>query len=380
MRDLYSYFQVREYADEKDISKIANRYELYEETKKALINQRYKGEAVSENLYEDDKWIVIAILNNKAACKLGAEKWCTAVPTSDRYKQKYKIAGDPLYLVVDKENEDVKYQVSFAYLEIRDQDNEVVKNPLGSKLIELVKNSGAFEKYPKSLLHYERHLENGTKDFSGFRYNAIKQTKINKATDYEDNHYLQENTMQIQVTKARLQEMINEELKKVLKEEYRPEDNYASPPPPRTAMYKAKKKIGGAVKSAGQMVGRNLGKLGAAAALGGAMAAAPTAFDKGMDYLERDRAEQTSRMADYEGSMDVNVSDAVESLYSYPEFTDKTTLQAAVETVLSDNLAPTYENVFPEYERILGSSMKESKRNLSLEDLIIKELAKMSIT
>ena len=287
---------------------------------------------------------------------------------------------------------DTKFEAGFAidYLNRYgklDPSNIDLQKEIAQAQLAIVGKVDVSNLSPKAKIMYDTSIKTGKKAYEDYKANddkdLAKSAERGLSTTIGNTklaNYLEENTMQIQVTKARLQEMINEELKKVLKEEYRPEDNYASPPPPRTAMYKAKKKIGGAVKSAGQMVGRNLGKLGAAAALGGAMAAAPTAFDKGMDYLERDRAEQTSRMADYEGSMDVNVSDAVESLYSYPEFTDKTTLQAAVETVLADNLEATYENVFPEYERILGSSMKESKRNLSLEDLIIKELAKMSIT
>ena len=69
----------------------------------------------AELVYEDSKWEVWVPKTYAASCKLGqGSSWCTASTESDNYYRHYlDMYGGEYYIIINKDDEDEKYQLHF---------------------------------------------------------------------------------------------------------------------------------------------------------------------------------------------------------------------------------------------------------------------------
>ena len=74
-----------------------------------------------KRLYEDDKWLVVEPLTERAACYYGKNtEWCTAAKENNRFE--YYNKQGPLYINIDKVNNE-KYQFHFESSQFMDEND-----------------------------------------------------------------------------------------------------------------------------------------------------------------------------------------------------------------------------------------------------------------
>lgn len=77
-------------------------------------------------VFEDSEWEVYIPLTYAASCKLGqGTSWCTATTETNEYYEEYTEEG-PLYILINKHNEDEKYQFHFPSMQFMDKDDDEI--------------------------------------------------------------------------------------------------------------------------------------------------------------------------------------------------------------------------------------------------------------
>lgn len=89
------------------------------------IEQNIKNEE-SEKFWENDKCYVIKLLSHNAACYYGkGTRWCTASKDNATYFNDYYKNG-PLYVIIDKNDSNVKYQFHIESKQFTDVDDTLL--------------------------------------------------------------------------------------------------------------------------------------------------------------------------------------------------------------------------------------------------------------
>ena len=80
----------------------------------------------AEKVYEDFEWSVWIPKTYEASCKLGqGSSWCTATTENDHYYKYYSSQG-PLYIILNRHRDDVKYQFHFESSQFMDIDDRSI--------------------------------------------------------------------------------------------------------------------------------------------------------------------------------------------------------------------------------------------------------------
>ena len=151
---LETFFHYQQFMSEKDLNKIKDLKELSNivasarpqidaHRDKKTYNDATEG---TEVFRDDDEWRIAAIHNKGAACELGkGTYWCTAAPGLDYFKEYYE-PNDPLFYFLDKKTGE-KFQIHFGSDQWMDKNDINVDNTQAVKLINLLVNTSAAEKY-----------------------------------------------------------------------------------------------------------------------------------------------------------------------------------------------------------------------------------------
>jgi hypothetical protein len=127
-----------------DVQKINNLSDLYDvvkrfyatETKELSAILSALDESEYKKIFEGEKWIIYSPLSEKSACYLGVNtQWCTTWGSKslnpsykDRtnYYERYNSSG-PLYVIINKNNVDEKYQFHFESKQFMNRDDNQIK-------------------------------------------------------------------------------------------------------------------------------------------------------------------------------------------------------------------------------------------------------------
>jgi hypothetical protein len=153
------FFHYQRFMSEQDIMKIESFEDLWgivEDAEEAINAYQKKQDygfvqEGTEVFRDDDEWYIAAIHNKSAACELGKEtKWCTAHPGGTYFEEYYRKDSPLFYL---KGNNTKRFQVHYGNENYSPQfkvENDLeVRETLRYKLHDLIKNTDAFQKYPK---------------------------------------------------------------------------------------------------------------------------------------------------------------------------------------------------------------------------------------
>jgi len=145
--------------EKKDLNKVESLYELEKlindakpRYKKYLEDQKNKdAEKGTEKIYDGPKWTINIAHNKGAACELGkGTEWCTAAPGLD-YFAHYSKEDDPLFIFINKENPNEKYQFHYGSGQFMDKDDvSIHREPIYQELDSLLRTvPGIQKRYPK---------------------------------------------------------------------------------------------------------------------------------------------------------------------------------------------------------------------------------------
>src|SRR5574344_1213888 len=129
-------------------------------THSAMVD-KYRHIPDTEIPYEDDFWLVVTPFNEAASCQVGGgTKWCTAARESENRFWHY-AAYTPLFVIINKSKNGVKYQYNTWSKEFKDVQNDDFNMDsvgLSPKLLEWIKN-GADEYKEKYLQEIKPYKE-----------------------------------------------------------------------------------------------------------------------------------------------------------------------------------------------------------------------------
>ena len=112
------------YLDDDDNYKSLSHRQEVRQRQNARKNADIENEA--EKVYEDSKWEVWVPKTYAASCKLGkGSSWCTATTESDYYYRYYSSQGN-LYINLNKQDENDKYQFHFESSQFMDIDDRSI--------------------------------------------------------------------------------------------------------------------------------------------------------------------------------------------------------------------------------------------------------------
>ena len=102
---------------------LSNRQKL-RQTQKAVHNTDLNKDA--ELVFDNDGWEVWIPNTYEASCRLGrGSSWCTASTSNDYYYNMY-TKDEPLYILINKSNNDEKYQFHFESTQFMDKDDYTI--------------------------------------------------------------------------------------------------------------------------------------------------------------------------------------------------------------------------------------------------------------
>jgi len=176
--DLELFFRYNQFMEETDLMLISSfqklgniveaaRYDI-EQYQKEQLN--LKWEEGTEVLRDDKDWFIAILSNKAAACHFGSVDWCTADPGGTMFEHYYKPT-DPLFYFEDRSDmgrppvlggkglrfkydrphdadKTDKYQVHYGSKQFKDETDHQVSADEIDKLHNLLKQTGAAEKYP----------------------------------------------------------------------------------------------------------------------------------------------------------------------------------------------------------------------------------------
>lgn len=106
--------------DDNNYNELSDRQKL-RQTQKSVRGSDISQDA--EKVYEDSKWVIYVPKTYEASCKLGqGTTWCTATTSGDYYYKSYTKQGK-LYIIINKNEPDEKYQFHFESEQFMDKDD-----------------------------------------------------------------------------------------------------------------------------------------------------------------------------------------------------------------------------------------------------------------
>lgn len=109
--------------DENSYKELSDRQKL-RQVQKAVHNTNIEKDA--DLVYTDDSWVVYVPKTYEASCKLGrGTTWCTASTERDYYYNDY-ISKGKLYIIVNRQDPEEKYQFHFETGSFMDKDDEPI--------------------------------------------------------------------------------------------------------------------------------------------------------------------------------------------------------------------------------------------------------------
>lgn len=112
------------YLNDDDNYKNKSHRQEVRDRQKARKNADLSSDA--EKVYEDFEWSVWIPKTYEASCKLGqGSSWCTATTENDHYYKHYSSQG-PLYIILNRHRDDVKYQFHFESSQFMDIDDRYI--------------------------------------------------------------------------------------------------------------------------------------------------------------------------------------------------------------------------------------------------------------
>lgn len=116
--------EVDAYLNDEDSYKVLTRRQELRKVQKAVRNTDLEKDA--EKIFENSSYVVWVPKTYEASCRLGqGSSWCTASTESDRYYNMYTRDGD-LYIIINKSNNDEKYQFHFESKSFMDKDDSSI--------------------------------------------------------------------------------------------------------------------------------------------------------------------------------------------------------------------------------------------------------------
>lgn len=107
----------------------------------ARKNAIEKGKDKIEKVYEDTDWIILIPKTQAAAMYYGKNtRWCTAADGENNMFNHYNNKYGPLFIAINKNNPNEKYQACFEAGEYKDKDNNGGTIPKNTKAYEFLKN------------------------------------------------------------------------------------------------------------------------------------------------------------------------------------------------------------------------------------------------
>ncbi len=111
----------------KDINQYKTTAQLYDVVKtykpedlKQSKTELLGSEKDVQKVFENEKWLVLIPKTYQASCRFGkGTQWCTATENTDNYYKQYSGQG-PLYIVINKQNKEEKYQIHFESMQFMD--------------------------------------------------------------------------------------------------------------------------------------------------------------------------------------------------------------------------------------------------------------------
>ena len=124
---------IGKYKSIEEVESMLNDENSYKETThRQDVRERQKQrkesdiEKEADKVYEDSKWVVYVPKTYSASCKLGqGTKWCTATTETSDYYDSYSIDGK-LYIIINRQNPQEKYQFHFETHSFMDGDDEEI--------------------------------------------------------------------------------------------------------------------------------------------------------------------------------------------------------------------------------------------------------------
>lgn len=100
-------------------------WEKYKEWNAINRSKKLKDKAEYRKVHEDNEFSIYIPDNKDAACLLGlGTKWCTASTTSKNWYPEYTEDGDPLFILISKNDPKNRYQFSFIKNDLANQLND----------------------------------------------------------------------------------------------------------------------------------------------------------------------------------------------------------------------------------------------------------------
>ena len=106
--------------------KIHTKKQLIDKTERQDTKKESDIEKEADKVYEDSKWVVYVPKTYSASCKLWqGTKWCTATTETSDYYDNYSSDGK-LYIIINRQNPQEKYQFHFETRSFMDGDDEEI--------------------------------------------------------------------------------------------------------------------------------------------------------------------------------------------------------------------------------------------------------------
>ncbi len=182
--------------EDLDATLIATEEAKQSESKRKREISKTKVEDNATKVFEDENYEIWIPNTYEASCKLGRNaRWCTATTESDYHYNKYTSQG-PLYIILDKNDPNAKYQFHFEKREFNDIYNDpidiynfLVNNPA---IVDYFDSIGKIDEFVENIAEYglvdndSWYAQDLDKEIKAF----LQSPKLVKGvTEYLNDHY-----------------------------------------------------------------------------------------------------------------------------------------------------------------------------------------------
>jgi hypothetical protein len=123
--------ETQKYADINKVDGFNGLYTLVEDLGEAIDEEETRREQKArekevEKIYESSNFLILTPKTQEASCAYGrGTRWCTAATGSYNYFHSYNKNG-PLYIIIDKQNTESKFQLQFQDDQYMDENDEPI--------------------------------------------------------------------------------------------------------------------------------------------------------------------------------------------------------------------------------------------------------------
>lgn len=137
---------INQYKSFRELFGVVHQYKDYKSKSDLKVKSSQVPKEDLNLVYENKDWLIFSPKTQEASCVLGRNtRWCTASQGDRNMFDQYNKQG-PLYILIDKQNKDLKFQFHFEsrqYMDVNDDDINGLT--LDDDIIDFFLNKGHYE-------------------------------------------------------------------------------------------------------------------------------------------------------------------------------------------------------------------------------------------